>query len=361
MNRHAHVLLLTFGFAACVTAEDISALQLFQKVSANYAALFHGTYDLEQVETREYPGPVENRTEIHRRIVGSGTAYRDQVLPLGPLYLFDGSHRWSHNPDRNEYTRAAGTVSGPPSLHFFEPNMYAVGGARYLRQETLQLDGSPVLCQVIEVDPASGSRFSEMTYWIDPTRYLILKVSYKSTFISPDRPAPSISSVTVSLAKAKLGQPIDASLLRFDPPPGAAEVQKLYFGGKSVLAGQSSPAFELKTTGGTLLTNATVKGTPVLLQFGHTWDDPGLLVLELMHRSLSSRGLLIYHVVPRDEGNPPGTVPVAYDPGGSVAREFGIITNGMVLLDRQGKIAYADAGSRSNVDLAKALQATGVW
>jgi len=234
MRQFAHVLsavaLLT-PFAA--SQED--PLQLVKKLAANYTALRSGSYDFEQVEVREYSGTLQNRTEQRRRIVGSGGKYRDEALPSGPLYMFDGQYRWAYNPDRNEYTKAGGVAGLAASLSMFETAAYRAKSARLLRQETLQLDSGPVVCQVIEVERERSEdrvQYSSMTYWIDASSNLALKLHYKVAVTTSDRPAPSESTVTVSFNRAIVGSPVDESLLRFIPPSTPCK-WNAYFLGRS--------------------------------------------------------------------------------------------------------------------------------
>ena len=55
------------------------------------------------------------------------------------------------------------------------------------------------------------------------------------------------------------------------------------------------------------------------------------------------------------------TVPFAIDPDGNAAKKFGIAYAGTVLIDRLGKVVYADTSSRNWLELARALQKAGVW
>jgi outer membrane lipoprotein-sorting protein len=357
------VLALTASFAW--GQED--ALQLIKKVAANYAALRNTSYDFELVEAREYPGTRMNRTEHRQRILGSRGKYREETLPSGPLYLFDGEYRWSYNPEREEYTKVkAGNGSNPADLAEFEGTAYRAKTARLLRQETLQLDSGPVVCQVIEVEKESSEgqvKYLPKTYWIDASRNLVMRLSYKYVVTNPER-LPVENAVTVSFNKATVGGPVDDSLLRFTPPDGAVQVDHLFFGPKSVLAGADSPHFELKGADGQLISSSTLRGGVLLLQFGSSSNDAALFVLETIYRSFKANGLTAIYVLnsldagKRSDGY---TVPIAIDPGGTVAKKFGFSGGGMVLIDRLGKIAYGYGTSQNSQELVRALQTLGVW
>src|ERR1035437_21925 len=344
-------------------------LQLLKKVAASYAALPKTSYDFERVEVREYRGAIHNRTEQRRRIVGSPGKVREEALPAGILYLFDGQYRWAYNPDREEFTKtsASAATAHAASLSMFELVAYRVKDVRFLRQETLQLASGPVVCQVIEVErePTDDRTWSSpTTYWIDASRNLVLKSQYGYVSGASGGPGPE-NSVTVSFTKAVVGQPVDESLFRFPPPADAVQVERLTFGPKSTLVGKDTPDFELKGVDGKPISAASLRGHTVLLQFSRGSDDDSLFFLEMTYRSLRGNGLTAMFVLP--SRNQPGTgteaytVPVATDPDGSAAKKFGIPYAGTVLIDRLGKIAYIDAASRNTLELARALQKAGVW
>jgi len=364
MRRFAllfHTLILLAPF---VSAQD-DALQLMKSATATSAGLSKRSYDFEQVEATQYSGTMQNRSEQRRRIVGSGGRYREESLPSGVLYLFDGQYRWVYNPERNEYTKASASAGFSAFLNLFEASAYRIKSARFLPPETLDLTSGPVLCKVVEVErePAEGSlQYSPLTYWIDTSRNLVLKVHYKYT-AAAGGPNPSTSDITVSLARAELDGPVDDSLLRFTPPAGALQVENLTFGPKSMLIGKDSPEFELKVADGTRITNAAWKGRAVLLYFGTSPASDSLLLLEMAYRAFKNNGLAAMYIARQDPGRLANayTVPVASDPGGAAAKKFGISYEGMVLIDPLGKIAYADSSSRNSTELIAAMRAIGIW
>jgi hypothetical protein len=98
-----------------------------------------------------------------------------------------------------------------------------------------------------------------MTYWIDASRNLVLKMNYRYTVAQAGRPSPSESVVTVSSTKAAVGQPVDDLLFRFTPPPDAVPVERLTFGPKSPLVGKEAPDFELKGLDGNTIVGASLR------------------------------------------------------------------------------------------------------
>ena len=372
MLRVALVLSISVVVPPLTAAQD-DPLALLNRVAANYDALGKTTYDFEQVEIRESLGAFNNRMEQRQRIVGSGGKYRQEPLPAGVIYVFDGQYLWTYNTDRNEYIKMAtnivsAAVAVAPAIHMFMLTGLRAKSARLLRQETLELSSGPVLCQVIEVErdyPDDRVRYSPMTYWIDANRNLALKLVYKVTITRAGSSAPAETLTTVALTKATVGQPVQDSLFRFIPASDATQVERLTFGPKSPLAGNDGPDFELKGLDGKPISSVSLRGRVVLLQFAPPSDDDSLFVLEMTYRSLKDNGLTAIYVRPPrskpDAGGESYTVPIAIDADGSAARKFGIDYTGTVLIDRLGKVVYFDTSFRNSPALAKALQKAGVW
>jgi hypothetical protein len=192
-----------------------------------------------------------------------------------------------------------------------------------------------------------------------------MKLHYRTTTNSAGRREPSANIVTLSFSQARVGQSVEERLFQFSPPEGALQVEHLSFGPKYPLVGMDSPDFELKGTDGRAITSAHLRGNVLLLQFGSRPNDDSRLFLEMTYRSLKGNGLTAIYVPNAQYGPHTGgelyTVPVAFDPDGSVAKKFGIGTTGTVLIDRQGKITYIDTFFWNSSELAHALQKAGVW
>ena len=107
MRKLAFALPVLSLFAPFAAAQD-EPLQLLKKVAENYAALPKTSYSFELAEVRESSGAIRSRTEQRQRIVGSGGKYRQETLPSGVLYLFDGQFRWAYSSTRLEDIAPAG-------------------------------------------------------------------------------------------------------------------------------------------------------------------------------------------------------------------------------------------------------------
>lgn len=238
-TRLSLLVLPVFVLFPCLAAGQDDPLLLLDKVQTNYTELLmHTNYDFELVEVQQ---DADVRVQERWRIAGSGGKFREEALPAGAsesglkvltpsspgrLDLFDGLYEWNFDPDRKEYTKWGG--DGPrfarlaPKLAEFQVVRNRAKSARLLRQETLELVSGPVVCQVIETErvPANnGLQYSPITYWIDATRNLVLKMT--QSFVNPSRPNSTRLIETISIVKATVGQPLDDSLFQFKPPADA--------------------------------------------------------------------------------------------------------------------------------------------
>jgi outer membrane lipoprotein-sorting protein len=344
--------------AASLTAQN--APPLLKEVHAVYAALPSTTYDIEMVQLSESSTGL--RSEQRWRIVGNHGRDRQEALPSGLLYVFDGHSKWAYHADNNEYTKIDGSWQGqnlPPALNMFEA--YNLNSGTYLRHETVESTPGPVPCEVYEVTrPESDvAKYSPLTYWIDPVRKLVMKLQYAVEFKSSSR-----MMFTYSLAKAQVGRPVDDNLFHFTPPDGADHVETLTFGAKSKLPGKPCPEFSLKYADGNVITSAALRGKVIILHFDWNWQSGVTPMMELAYRALRSDGIEIVQVmqkiVPAPKGAPRFTLPVALDPDGSLAKKFGLYNSGTVLIDRLGMIVLADEQDQPT-PIARAMQSVGIW
>jgi len=369
VRKAVQSLIILILLAPFAVAQD--AMQLLKQVQATYDALPKTTYDFEMVEVMDFPGDMHHVVEQRHRIIGSRGRYREEALPTGLLYVFDGQSIWTLNRDRSEYrkTNNSAVANHPPSgLGMFQIMAYQAKSARLLRQETLELTSGSVACQVIEVERAptnDRAQRSPILYWIDTTRNLVLKANYTVRTQETGRPAPSVQIVTVSFTRAAVGLAVDEELFRFTPPPDTVQVDQLRFGPKSPLAGQDAPEFSLTGTDKAAITASTLRGKTVLLVFGAQPESEMVALAEMAHRSFRGSGLTVYYVLPKKYQAGIGsqyTVPVAIDADGTAAKILGLDNSyGTILIDGFGKVVFADSGSDNHLDLVKALQKAGVW
>jgi len=156
MRKAPGLSLFTLFVCQSVVAQD--ALRMLQDASAHISELPKSSYDFELVETHEFFTPLHTKTEIHRRMTGSGGKYRQEMPSYGMVYVFDGQFRWTYSKGSNEYekTPVAKTSELPIGLLEFSMAGPTAKSAKLLRQETLELASGPVVCQVIEKGRFTG-------------------------------------------------------------------------------------------------------------------------------------------------------------------------------------------------------------
>lgn len=345
-----------------------NAPDLVRRVVQTYSSLSKTTYAFDLTEVEETSGAFSHRMERRWRLTGNHAGMREEQSPGGVVTVLDGESAWTYNPQRSEYTKKATRSVQPVTLMHLQFPFVRPDTAKIVRQETVMSSEGPVPCTVVEVTAMQSTaavEYSPMTYWIDERRAIVWKASSTRTSSLPAPQGRSVTKTTWVFTKAVIGGPVDTALLRFEPPPGAVQVDRLTFGAKSTLAGQPAPEFELTGPDGKPIRGASLRGRPVLLFFGRSDDDETLLLIEMMQRALKLSGL--YVIFASEGGRLDRPLPAAYsfihaiDHDRVAAKKFGIGYKGLVLIDRDGRVAYAEPQTRNALDLTRQLQAIGLW
>jgi TonB family protein len=151
------------------------------------------------------------------------------------LIISDGENTWMYMPLTKQYSKMPSDDSG--DLHDLMgglgmaaiPDVTKMNAeAKVLRSETLEVDGLPHDCWVIEL--RSDKQDMAFTSWIDKALGIQLKTSMsRKTKASAAAPAVETNMVTTTHSIA-FNEDLPDSLFVFTPPPGAKETKELFPG-----------------------------------------------------------------------------------------------------------------------------------
>ena len=169
------------------------------------------------------------------------------------------------------------------------------------------------------------------------------------------------------------GEPLEETNFTFDPPKKAKLAEVLPVPGQtgSAFLNKQAPEFELKTLDGEVVTLASLRGRPVLIDFWATWCPPcrrELPSIAKLHADYKDKGLVVFGV--NDEGK--GTarkylekaelaLPTLDDSSRKAHRAFRVSAIPVVfLIDKEGKVVRFFRGARDEATLRSALQSVGL-
>ena len=139
--------------------------------------------------------------------------------PDDAITVADGEYTWIYSPKLAQYTKrkdASAFVSHAEEQLFlrYRNAAHAADRARALREESLESDGRSVSCYVIEI--ADDSRSEIHTWWIDKSRYLVLREDV----------AKGQYRESAVYTVARMNEPLTPDLFVFSPPAGAKQVEE---------------------------------------------------------------------------------------------------------------------------------------
>jgi outer membrane lipoprotein-sorting protein len=201
------------------------AAEILKKVANNYKTVSTYEFKIDSTENgsashMEFAFQSPDKYRIQGAIPGMDP---DKNFSEGTI-TYDGSVVWFYLPKLNQYGSfpSAALTTANSDLGDLKPEFVDealmgryrraadfVGGAKLLREESIEIAGAKVLCYVVTVSADTSE--TPYTWWIDKTRFRILREDHKGT--------------RALFTTIKLDEPVREELFKFEPPPGAQKLQ----------------------------------------------------------------------------------------------------------------------------------------
>jgi len=328
----------------------------------------------------------------------------DRALPAksrmemkgGFTVVSDGDVMWMYYPAARQYTKTAAVPSptglpgmGMPAGGIAMPDVAALQdslfrNARTLSETTLDIDGRPRPCWVVELRPDLSAipslRNSPLadgviTLWIDKEIGISLQYEMSFTMAVPRQNTSARMVMRSTTTSLQIDEPLADSLFTFVPPADAKEVSTLFTppgAPTGNLTGTNAPPFDVRTLDGATYSLSSLKGKPVLLDFWATWCGPcrqAMPYLDAVNRDYASQGLVVLGV---DAGEDRQTVerflmttPASYQTvlgvESDIVSSFKVTAYPTyVLIDPAGKIVAQEVGFPGDSRLRAMLTKAGL-
>ena len=383
MRVNRRQLLAVFGIAAggqTLCAQDIDGFALLKKVEETYRNL--QSYEIKATDNGRVlmNGRVQ---EFHRPVLIRFRQPGKMRLDYGDdwgVRVVNGQFVWQYVARTNQYKKEA-LSTDPSDVRFWQEQFQdwehmgeGAKDARILREEPVEVNGSPVDCFVLEVTYRPYREFpkddKKKTFWIDKSRYVPVRITFQAKVATPDLkiPPPIVASDFV-VQSIELNKPIPNAVFDYAPPPAAMYSDSLV--GSPIAAGRHGTDFALQDLNGEPVSSRDLRGKPVLLYFWATWCLPcraDLPIIAKLSEEFSRRGLIVLGL--NDESRPavanylkehPSGIRSLIDVDGKIARSYNIGSiPTAVLIDKDGIVPWSSVLPSDN-SLRAALRKIGVF
>jgi thiol-disulfide isomerase/thioredoxin len=334
--------------------EAAKARELLHQVAETYRNLPAARFESVEIHQRT-SDKTETRSEARSTLLFSPpNRWRREWEQSGEprIEVADGHTRWTVYPQSNQYQSVPlGPAQRPFDFHLLDKGRTTPEIVRYERFEDAE-------CTVVRLPLGRGVT---QDLWIDDATHLVKKSSTEE---------PK-SKAEVTFTAARLGVNIAPESLTYAPESTRA-VNRLQAAqhAPETMAGKAAPDITLHDLDGREVNLRDLRGKVVLLDFWATWCGycrQALPTIELLHRSLQAKGLVVYGV---DDEAPEiasaylqkfgYTLPSLVDSASTAARAF--FVNALpttVLIDRDGKVRFYEAGAEAEA-IRDAIRAAGV-
>ena len=341
--------------------ETLKARDLLRQAAETYRHLPASRFEATEV-VRRSTEKSEIRAEVHSTILFSppNRWRRESTSGAEPqIDIADGKTRWTVYPRSNEYKKTGQGSASLPFLYDLLDKGRSTPGI--VRQERL---GSAD-CTVVHMDLGRGVT---KELWIDNATHLVRK----DTSDEPGSAPGSATRREVLYTVARIGDNIAAEALTYSPEAThAVNRTEAARHAPETMVGKPAPDITLRDLDGRTVRLRDLRGKAVLLDFWATWCGycrEALPTIELYHRGLQSKGLVVYGVddeaaeIARPYLQKYGyTMPSLVDEHGETVRQFLVESwPTTILIDRDGKVVYYETGAEPE-KLRDAIRAAGAW